>query len=254
MGKFAKIEKGTKYSSGKDLTGMDYGCLHVEEKALINDRAYFRCRCKCGGEILTTEAQLCAGRIKDCGCGMRRKEYFRDGTCATKIRKNIQNKNNKTGHIGVSQIKNSNRWRANIQLQGKNHYLGTYDNLEDAVNARKLAEEKYFVPFLKKIADGSDGDFLKNVGFGGTLTDEEIAALERWTNERKTSSKAKKKRICRRFSDILGFEDESEKTDDWRSEIRQNRKDWEELDGILIDDDDDEEEDFIGFDESFDEE
>ena len=43
-----------------------------------------------------------------------------------------------SGHVGVSKI--GKRWRASISSCDKTMYLGTFDNLEDAVAARKVAE------------------------------------------------------------------------------------------------------------------
>lgn len=52
--------------------------------------------------------------------------------------------NNSSGYSGVSWHKMSGKWRARITVDRKEIYLGLYDNYEDAVNARKIAEEKYF--------------------------------------------------------------------------------------------------------------
>lgn len=38
-----------------------------------------------------------------------------------------------------------------ITFQGNRYYLGSYRNLEDAVKARRLGEEKYFEPFLEAV-------------------------------------------------------------------------------------------------------
>lgn len=53
----------------------------------------------------------------------------------------IQRKN-KTGVKGIS--KNGKRWVASIQVNKKRIYLGIFKNFDDAVKARKQAEEKYF--------------------------------------------------------------------------------------------------------------
>ena len=51
-------------------------------------------------------------------------------------------KNNTSSCTGVYKIKN--KWVANIQINKKRIQLGTFTCFEDAVQARKLAEEKYF--------------------------------------------------------------------------------------------------------------
>jgi len=50
-------------------------------------------------------------------------------------------KNNKSGYNGVEWYKN--RWVANIKVNYKKIYLGRYEKLEEAVKARKKAEEVY---------------------------------------------------------------------------------------------------------------
>lgn len=49
-------------------------------------------------------------------------------------------KTNKSGHRGVHWDKNRNKWFAQIQRNRKTTSLGRFDNLEDAVKARKKAE------------------------------------------------------------------------------------------------------------------
>lgn len=57
-------------------------------------------------------------------------------------------KNNTSGIKGVQKAR-SGRWVARLSLGGKNMYLGTYDTIEEAAQARKEAEEKYFNPLLE---------------------------------------------------------------------------------------------------------
>lgn len=52
--------------------------------------------------------------------------------------------NNTSGNTGVTWDKKVNKWAATIS-RNKNHYwLGYYENYDDAVTARKEAEDKYF--------------------------------------------------------------------------------------------------------------
>ncbi|TCJ01567.1 hypothetical protein [Cytobacillus praedii] len=50
--------------------------------------------------------------------------------------------NNKTGHTGVCLFEGG-KYRAYISRKGKRKYLGLFDTVDDAVNARKEAEEYY---------------------------------------------------------------------------------------------------------------
>ena len=52
--------------------------------------------------------------------------------------------NNVSGVTGVHFDKNRGKWVSQIGINRKRVYLGSFDNFEDAVKARKLAEEKYF--------------------------------------------------------------------------------------------------------------
>lgn len=53
--------------------------------------------------------------------------------------------------------KRLNKWEVGIQYDKKNHYLGVYSNLEDAIKIRKDAEKKYFGKFLRKEGDLNNG-------------------------------------------------------------------------------------------------
>lgn len=51
---------------------------------------------------------------------------------------------NTSGITGVSFHKQTQKWRARINFCGEEIYLGTYIKLEDAIKARREAEDKYF--------------------------------------------------------------------------------------------------------------
>ena len=57
---------------------------------------------------------------------------------------------NTSGVTGVSWSKQKNKWRAYITIDDKQKSLGYYFNKEDAIKARKEAEEKYFGEFRNK--------------------------------------------------------------------------------------------------------
>lgn len=52
--------------------------------------------------------------------------------------------NNTSGHVGVHWDKSRNKWTAQIGYMNKNIHLGRYDDIEDAIKARKEAEKKYY--------------------------------------------------------------------------------------------------------------
>jgi hypothetical protein len=63
------------------------------------------------------------------------------------ISENVKNKakykRNTTGHTGVYLCKKTGKWWAQIRHQKKLHSLGRFENIEDAIQARKLAEERF---------------------------------------------------------------------------------------------------------------
>ena len=54
---------------------------------------------------------------------------------------------NKSGIKGVSWDIKRKKWVSEITYERKKHYLGRFDSFNDAVAARKAAEEKYFGPY-----------------------------------------------------------------------------------------------------------
>ena len=53
-------------------------------------------------------------------------------------------KNNTSGYSGVYYIKSKKKWKALIGVNKKKIDLGIFENKEDAIKARKEAEEKYY--------------------------------------------------------------------------------------------------------------
>lgn len=59
-------------------------------------------------------------------------------------------RNNTSGVPGVYWEISKGAWRAAICFKGKRYSLGRYQRFEDAVKARKRAEEELFDPFLRE--------------------------------------------------------------------------------------------------------
>lgn len=60
-------------------------------------------------------------------------------------------KNNTSGYIGVYWNKNTQKWRADIKVNGKHTYVYYGDDKEDALKARLEAEAKYYGKFAPQI-------------------------------------------------------------------------------------------------------
>ena len=147
----------------RDLTGQRFGRLTVLAPAEnVGGRTAWHCRCDCGREVVVKTCHLCAGHTKTCGCqngpGGPRAALgltYIDGTCVEMIRTRPVRSNNTSGVTGVEWVPAANKWKAIIGFKGKRHYLGCYGNFEDAVQARKRAEEEMFEPFLREFAEKS---------------------------------------------------------------------------------------------------
>lgn len=59
--------------------------------------------------------------------------------------------NNTSGVVGVNWNKASGKWRAELHRGGQRLFYQAFDNYEDAVNARRMAEQKYFGAFNASI-------------------------------------------------------------------------------------------------------
>lgn len=70
-------------------------------------------------------------------------ENLRDVTWSENQRNVKRKSTNTSGVTGVSWFKELGKWRADICINGKNYYLGSFSSKRDAVSAREEANEKY---------------------------------------------------------------------------------------------------------------
>lgn len=129
-----------------------FGRLTVIEKiGSKNKISIYKCKCDCGNYVEVYRTNLVNKDIKSCGClkeefyknrlNEQIKKYQVDGTNISYIISNKLSKANKSGVKGVCKKKNG-KWVAQITFKNKTYNLGTYENKEDAIKARKEAEEK----------------------------------------------------------------------------------------------------------------
>ena len=71
-----------------------------------------------------------------------RKKYLRICSNTENQHNKGINKNNTSGFTGINE--QHGKWRAYIWRNSKYIHLGMFDNKEDAIAARKAAEEKYY--------------------------------------------------------------------------------------------------------------
>lgn len=58
-------------------------------------------------------------------------------------------KNHKSGRVGVSRDTRSGKWMAVLNINRKRHWLGYFDNFDDAVVARETAEREHHGVFSR---------------------------------------------------------------------------------------------------------
>lgn len=73
-----------------------------------------------------------------------RKSNLRICSNSDNLRNGLLRSNNTSGYKGISWDKSRKKWTAYIRVNYKQIFLGRYENLEEAIYNRKLAERKYF--------------------------------------------------------------------------------------------------------------
>lgn len=149
-----------------DLTGQRYGKLTVLANAEnIGVRTAWLCRCDCGKETIVRTDRLRNGHTKSCGCIKPESSFnltYTDGTCVEMLRSKTVRSNNASGVTGVDWRSSKQTWRASICFKGKRYYLGSYTQFEDAVKARKRAEENLHDQFLIEFAQAASNQLAEN--------------------------------------------------------------------------------------------
>ena len=139
-----------------DLAGQRFGYLEVLEQAENKERGgktrvRWKCLCtRCGNTAYVYGDSLKSGNVSSCGClyidkemPQKIKDEFVHGTQISKIQSK-PTAANKSGIVGVNWDKSRNKWQASIRFQGHKYNLGRFMDKEDAIKARKEAEQKYF--------------------------------------------------------------------------------------------------------------
>ncbi len=59
--------------------------------------------------------------------------------------------NNTSGHKGISWRKDRNKWTVTLMVNGVHHCIGLYSDIQDAITARKLAEQRFHKGFIRNV-------------------------------------------------------------------------------------------------------
>lgn len=146
----------------KDLIGQRIGQLVVLRNA--ERKGYVVCKCDCGKTVEVLKYNLTKKKnpTKSCGHYPRKismvgvnaahaslsETIKRYGTNVAMIANNKLRPNNHSGCTGVSYDAAGHRYVASIQCKRQFHYLGSYKTLDEAVQARKEAEDRLFAPIV----------------------------------------------------------------------------------------------------------
>ena len=148
-----------------DLSGQVFGQITVikrsPNKRKRGDRLVveWECRCVCGATVFRTTDQLSNEKNRMCAECSRKNSAskafeaagFEQGTQISKIKEMKMIATNTSGCRGVYWHKKQKKWVARLKFKGKLMTFGSFSNFEDAVKARKQAEEEYFGTFLEEI-------------------------------------------------------------------------------------------------------
>lgn len=142
----------------RDLTGQRFGRLVALKPTGESDSqrsVLWLCQCDCGGRKVVSETDLVKGNNRSCGCLRREARqmlvgrlHLEGGTCIEWLGGRRPRRDNASGYPGVFRKKNGS-YSVTIGFRKKRYYLGSYENYEDAVEARKLGEERIHKDFLK---------------------------------------------------------------------------------------------------------
>ncbi len=151
-------------SSGSIHVGDIFGILKVVEKTQGADgKSIYECECECGNKVSLSGTHL----KKRYSCGCMTSGYIDDTNVPKEsfVHLGKKTQRNTSGCVGVSYHSDKRKWRAAICFAGKQHHLGYYDNKDDAIRARKIAEHNIyndFTDFIEKSKNANNA--FKDLG------------------------------------------------------------------------------------------
>ncbi|MBO5897948.1 MAG: hypothetical protein J6R04_02945 [Clostridia bacterium] len=148
-----------------DLSGRRFGKLEVicrsDKRGSRGARTVplWECRCDCGNTVYKATDTLnrspnsmCSACAADYASSqMRAAAGYVDGTQISRIKSEHLIASNTSGARGVYKDRVTGKWRARLKFKGKLMDFGTYTDFEDAVRARKEAEQTYYGEFLDSL-------------------------------------------------------------------------------------------------------
>lgn len=148
--------KAPLYKRALKLQGQRFGLLTALERSgerSGNGRIIWKCLCDCGNTTYVQASSLTAGITKSCGClaekTLKTAPSIINGTSPYKFIDPKPTVKSRTGVLGV--YYNHGKYIAGMRFQGRQVLLKSFDNIEDAIAARKAAEKEYHEPLLREL-------------------------------------------------------------------------------------------------------
>ena len=149
----------------EDISGQRFGRLTAIHDTNERDSCgsiMWECQCDCGKTARYSVANLKSGNVQSCGCLLaeyrarthsNRSDSLENTHVSTLIGTKKPHRNNTSGCTGVCLDKQHGKWMAYIEFQKKRYYLGSFETCEEAIRARKDAEQRMHDPFIAQYMD-----------------------------------------------------------------------------------------------------
>lgn len=138
-----KYQREKHLGKGKISVGEIFGLLKVVDTKVGEDgKTQYICNCECGNTITLSGSHL----VKRYSCGCMSRDYISDTNVKVESFTHLgkKSKRNTSGCPGVYWKREKNKWQARIYFNGKDKHLGYFDNKEEAIKARKEAENDLY--------------------------------------------------------------------------------------------------------------
>lgn len=146
----------------QDITGRRFGkmtAIRPTEQRDNNGGVIWELKCDCGNLTYKTVNILKTGRVLSCGChykatrsetGKHRRDIVADTSVSSIVVSKRVRLNNTSGHTGISLNKKTGKWEAYINFQKKHYHLGVFNDKNEAIGAREMAETYLHDPTVIK--------------------------------------------------------------------------------------------------------
>ena len=144
----------------EDITGETFDRLTARrptDERDDNGSIVWEFDCVCGNTTKMSVYRFHTRRVHSCGCWYKesrkdctsyRKDIIDGTSISTIVASKIRPARAASGHTGIYLDKRSGKWVANINFRKKRYYLGRFDDINKAVNARKLGEQRLHDPVI----------------------------------------------------------------------------------------------------------